>query len=56
MRSSESLNNVILAHWALLERDSFDAHLTKAINGHKLDIATVRLVSRYATPGDATTS
>ncbi|KAL8658976.1 MAG: hypothetical protein Q9202_007336 [Teloschistes flavicans] len=45
-----SLNKVILAHWALLERHPSSARVTKAVNGHRLDVATVVLVSRYNVP------
>ncbi|KAI4252733.1 MAG: hypothetical protein LQ352_004111 [Teloschistes flavicans] len=45
-----SLNKVISAHWALLERHPTSARLTKAVNGHRLDISTVMLVSRYDVP------
>ena len=47
MGSLESLNDVFLTHWALLERHSAEPYVWKVLNGHSLDIATVVLVARY---------
>lgn len=47
MGLSESLNEALLRHWALLESRAAGSRILKVIDGHNLDIATVVLVARY---------
>ena len=46
MRSSGSLNELLLTHWGSLERQLSSDHVVQSVDGHSLTIVTVVLVAR----------
>ena len=46
--NQESMNALLLAHWAVLEQGLQKPCSVLPISGHQLDIATVLLIARYA--------